>query len=62
VAASPTHALRAVARHESRLALSGKTNAFSAQSGAFARLLAGIAASAAQQATFLTQREAGAHR
>ncbi|MGZ6768047.1 MAG: hypothetical protein ACXVEQ_17305 [Nocardioidaceae bacterium] len=62
VAASPAHALRTVARHENRLALSGKTHAFSAQSGAFARLLAGIAASAAQQATFLSQRAAEAHR
>ena len=43
-------ALAAVARHEDQLAVSSKRNAFAAESGTFARLLASMAGSAAQQA------------
>ncbi len=62
VAASPTTprvparapvALRAVATAEDRLALVGRRSAFAAESGAFARVLASMAAAAAQQAVTL---------
>jgi hypothetical protein len=43
-------ALAAVARHEDQLAVSTKRNAFAAESGEFAQLLASMAGSAAQQA------------
>jgi hypothetical protein len=43
-------ALAAVARHEDQLAVSTKRNAFAAESGTFARLLASMAGSAAQHA------------
>jgi hypothetical protein len=46
-------ALRSLARHEDRLNALGRTSAFSAQSGVFARLLASMAAAAAQQAAAL---------
>jgi hypothetical protein len=46
-------ALGAVARAEDRLALVGRRSSFAAQSGAFARVLASMAAAAAQQATTL---------
>ena len=46
-------ALRALARHEDELSLEDKRSAFAAESGSFARVLASMAASAAQQATVL---------
>jgi hypothetical protein len=48
-------ALREVARSEDDLALVDKRSAFAAESGAFARVLASMAASAAQQATLIRQ-------
>lgn len=50
-------ALRRLSRMEDDLATSGKQHAFAAQSGAFARLLASMAASAAQHTVVL--RDAG---
>jgi hypothetical protein len=47
-------ALRALARAEGDLAASGRRSALAADSGAFARVLASMAAAAAQQATHLT--------
>jgi hypothetical protein len=49
----PARALRALARHEDELSLADKRNAFSAESGSFARVLASMAAAAAQQAAVL---------
>ena len=49
----PGEALAALARAEHRLSLVGKRNAFAAQSGAFSRVLASMAAAAAQQALHL---------
>ncbi len=49
-------ALVALARGEDELAVVGKRSAFAAESGAFARVLAGMAAAAAQQATVLRTR------
>lgn len=46
-------ALRALARHEDELSLEDKRSAFAAQSGSFARVLASMAASAAQQSAVL---------
>ena len=46
-------ALRAVAAAEDRLALVGRRSSFAAQSGAFARVLASMAAAAAQQSAAL---------
>jgi hypothetical protein len=46
-------ALRALARHEDELSLEDKRSAFTAQSGSFARVLASMAASAAQQSAVL---------
>lgn len=46
-------ALRALARHEDELSLADKRSAFAAESGAFARVLASMAAAAAQQAAVL---------
>ena len=54
-------ALSALATAEDGLALVGRRSAFAAQSGAFARVLASMAASAAQQAATLTAA-AGASR
>ena len=51
-------ALMRLARREDDLALVDKRSAFAAESGAFARVLASMAASAAQQAT-LVRRVAG---
>lgn len=50
-----TKAVRALSRREEQQSLSSKRSAFIAQSGAFARLLAGMAAAAAQQAVVLGQ-------
>lgn len=49
----PLRALRALARDEDDLALVDKRSAFAAESGAFARVLASMAASAAQHAVLL---------
>ena len=46
-------ALRALARHEDEISLEDKRSAFAAQSGSFARVLASMAASAAQQSAVL---------
>ena len=46
-------AVKRLARHEEDLALIDKRSAFAAESGAFARVLASMAASAAQQAAVL---------
>ena len=48
-------ALRALARAEEQLVLVGKRSAFAAESGAFARVLAAMAAGAAQQAVVLAE-------
>jgi hypothetical protein len=53
VPADPARALRAIARREDELSLVDKRSAFAAESGAFARVLASMAASAAQQAVVL---------
>ena len=55
----PDRALRRLARHEDRLSLFDKQQAFTARSGAFARLLASMAAAAAQQAMGLGHRPNG---
>ena len=49
----PDRAVRLLARHEDDLSLFDKQQAFTARSGAFARLLASMAAAAAQQAVVL---------
>lgn len=49
----PVPALAALARAEGRLSLAGRRSSFAAESGAFARILASMAAAAAQQATTL---------
>jgi hypothetical protein len=49
----PARALAALARHEDELGVVAKRSAFTAQSGAFARVLASMAAAAAQQATVI---------
>jgi hypothetical protein len=49
----PAAALAFLGRAEERLILVDKRNAFAAESGAFARVLAGMAAAAAQQAVVL---------
>jgi hypothetical protein len=56
VPADPGRALLALARHEDRLSLDARRNAFAAGSGSFARLLASMAAAAAQQAAVLRAR------
>lgn len=53
VPGDPTRAVRALARREDELALVVRRSAFAAESGAFARVLGSMAASAAQQATLL---------
>jgi hypothetical protein len=55
----PDRALRRLARHEDRLSLFDRQQAFTARSGAFARLLASMAAAAAQQAMGLGRRPNG---
>ena len=49
----PLRAVAALANAEDRLALVGRRSAFAAQSGVFARVLAGMSASAAQHAVAL---------
>jgi hypothetical protein len=57
----PARAMRALARHEDDLSLAAKRSAFAAESGAFARVLASMAAAAAQQSAVLrTARPGGA--
>ncbi len=53
VPADRAKALAAVARAEDELGLEGKRSAFRAESGAFARILASMAAAAAQQAALV---------
>ncbi len=53
-------ALAALAREEDRLSLLGRRSAFAAESGAFARVLASMAAAAAQQARALADAAGGA--
>lgn len=55
----PGRALRLLAGHEDDLALSNRRAAFAAQSGAFARVLASIAAAAAQQSAVLRRTLSG---
>ena len=55
-------ALRAVAAGEDDLALTAKQAAFSAESGAFARVLASMAAAAAQQSAVLRTTRVGGGR
>lgn len=50
----PGPALAALARAEGRLGAAGRRSALSAESGAFARILASMAAAASQQAGHLT--------
>lgn len=52
----PGPALAALAGAEERLSLVGRRSAFAAESGAFARVLASMAAAAAQQAVLLAAR------
>ena len=52
-ARDPLRAVRALARHEDDLSLVDRRSAFAAESGVFARVLASMAAAAAQQATVL---------
>jgi hypothetical protein len=59
VPADPGRALLALAQHEDRLSLDARRNAFAAGSGSFARLLASMAAAAAQQAAVLRARAGG---
>jgi hypothetical protein len=54
----PAAALAFLGRAEERLILVDKRNAFAAESGAFARVLAGMAAAAAQQAVVLRRSAA----
>jgi hypothetical protein len=55
-------ALRAVATAEDELALTAKQAAFAAQSGAFARVLASMAAASAQQSAVLRTTRVGGGR
>jgi hypothetical protein len=55
VPSDPAKALAAVARAEDRLTLLDRRSAFSAESGAFARILGSMAAAAAQQAVLLRE-------
>jgi len=57
-----TRALRAVASAEDELALTSKQAAFEAESGAFARVLASMAAAAAQQSAVLRTTRVGGGR
>jgi hypothetical protein len=58
----PGLALAALAREEERLSLLDKRSSFAAESGAFARVLASMAASAAQHAVVLTAAAARENR
>jgi hypothetical protein len=58
----PRQALADLAAAEDALALLDKRSAFAAQSGAFARVLASMAAAAAQQAVLLTEVPAARRR
>lgn len=59
----PVRAVRKIARDEDALVLTAKQAAFAAQSGGFARVLASLAAAAAQQSAALrTARVPGAER
>jgi hypothetical protein len=58
----PGPALAALAREEGRLSVLDKRSAFAAESGAFARVLASMAASAAQHAVALTSAAAQENR
>ena len=58
----PDRAVRRLARHEDRLSLFDRQQAFTARSGAFARLLASMAAAAAQQAVGLGHQPRRPHR
>ena len=58
----PGLALAALAREEGRLSLLDKRSSFAAESGAFARVLASMAASAAQHAVVLTAAAARENR
>lgn len=60
VPARPPRALAVLADQEDRLSLVGRRSAFAAQSGAFARVLASMSASAAQHAVALA--DAGGRR
>jgi hypothetical protein len=63
VPSRPAQALTVVVRAEDQLCLVDKRSAFAAESGAFARILASMAAAAAQQSARLRQRpQAGAGR
>jgi hypothetical protein len=59
VPARASAALAVLAREEDRLSLLGRRSAFAAQSGAFARVLASMAAASAQQARALTDAAGG---
>jgi hypothetical protein len=52
-------ALAALAREEDRVALLGRRSAFTAESGAFARVLASMAAAASQQSVTLAAAARG---
>lgn len=58
----PARALVALARHEDELSLADRRSAFAAESGAFARVLASMAAAAAQQSAALRSTEAPGRR
>ena len=60
VPARAASALAALAREEDGLSLLGRRSAFAAESGAFARVLASMAAAAAQQARALADAAGGA--
>jgi hypothetical protein len=62
VPARSRRALAAVVAAEDRLTTVAKHSAFSAESGAFARVLASMAAACAQQASVLAQARPGAGR
>jgi hypothetical protein len=59
VPSDPGKALAKVTQHEDQLAVNNKQTAFAAQSGEFARLLASMAGSAAQQAAMIRMRRPG---
>lgn len=55
-------ALQALARHEDDLSLADKRSAFAAESGSFARVLASMAAAAAQQSAALREAQVPGRR
>ena len=59
VPSDPRRAVKRIARREDDLALTDKRSAFAAESGAFARVLASMAASAAQHAAALDRLAEG---